>query len=161
MINSEEQRAWPAHRGFSPTVQRYDILKTHWPTLTNFDQHWPTSREFFRVSSLSKALHRPALIVQCYFLLLMNGCSIRGVWSLQTGWMEPPNGVNGGSKRPFWRLQTPRMEALNTRKFTWCSSMLVNVGQCWSMLVNGFSECRTFAPSEKIPGERAKCAALS
>ena len=32
------------------------------------------------------------------------GGKVRGVWSLQTGWMEPPNGVNGGSKRPEWRL---------------------------------------------------------
>jgi len=57
--------------------------------------------------------------------------------------MEAPNDPNGGSKHVKIHV------------------MLVNVGQSWSMLVNGFSECRTFAPSEKIPGERAKRAALS
>ena len=65
------------------------------------------------------------------------------------GRLEPPNRVNGGSKRPEWRLQTTLLEAPFTKNSR-------DVGQCWSMLVNGFSECRTFASSEKISGERAK-----
>ena len=53
------------------------------------------------------------------------------------------------SKRGEWRLQTTLLEAPFTKNSR-------DVGQCWSMLVNGFSECRTFASSEKISDERAK-----
>ena len=100
------------------------------------------------------------------------GGKVRDVWSLQTGWMEPPNGANGGSKHPEWnnhslttrsnneQSELSEEELSTVKKHVKIHVMLVNVGQSWSKLVNGFSECRTFAPSEKISGERAKCAAL-
>jgi hypothetical protein len=86
--------------------------------------------------------------------------------------MEAPNTPNGGSKHPEWnnhslttrsnyeQSELAEEELSTVKKHDKIHVMLVNVGQCWSMLVNVFSECRTFAPSEKISGERAKRAAL-
>jgi hypothetical protein len=89
--------------------------------------------------------------------------------------MEAPNDPFGGSKHLGWNnhsLTTRsdndqvvlkiragricRRRASDSEEARKIHVMLVNVGQCWSMLVNGFSECRTFASSEKISGERAK-----
>ena len=87
--------------------------------------------------------------------------------------MEAPNGVNGGSKHLEWnnhplttrsnneQSELAEEELSTAKKHEKIHVMFVNVRQCWSKLVNGFSECRTFAPSEKIPGEQAKRAALS
>ena len=82
--------------------------------------------------------------------------------------MEAPNDPFGGSKHPEWnnhslttrsnneQSELAEEELSTVKKHVKIHVMLVNVGQCWSMLVNGFSECRTFALSEKISGERAK-----
>jgi len=82
--------------------------------------------------------------------------------------MEAPNDPFGGSKHPEWnnhslttrsnneQSELTEEELSTVKKHVKIHVMLVNVGQCWSMLVNGFSECRTFALSEKISGEQAK-----
>jgi hypothetical protein len=62
--------------------------------------------------------------------------------------MEAPNGVNGGSKHLEWnnhslttrsnneQSELAEEELSTAKKHEKIHEMLVNVGQCWSMLVN-------------------------